>query len=38
MIIQFEPRRNGWPEPIPRHLLDHELVFRNSTAQPARRP
>ena len=38
MIIRFEPRRNGWPEPIPRHLLDHELVFRNSTARPARSP
>jgi LacI family transcriptional regulator len=38
MIIQFEPRRNGWPQPIPRHLLDHELVFRNSTTRPARRP
>lgn len=38
MIIQFEPRRNGWPEAIPRHLLEHDLVFRNSTAPPARRP
>ncbi len=37
LIIQFEPRRNGWPERIPRHLLDHELVIRNSTARPARR-
>jgi LacI family transcriptional regulator len=34
MIIRFEPRRNGWPERIPRHLLDHELVIRNSTARP----
>ncbi len=37
LIIQFEPRRNGWPERIPRHLLGHELVIRNSTARPARR-
>jgi LacI family transcriptional regulator len=37
LIIQFEPRRNGWPDRIPRHLLDHELVIRNSTARPARR-
>ncbi len=21
MIIQYEPRRNGWPESVPRHLL-----------------
>jgi len=34
MIIRFEPRRNGWPEPIPRHLLDHALIIRNSTARP----
>jgi len=37
LIIQFEPRRNGWPDRIPRHLLEHELVIRNSTARPARR-
>ena len=37
LIIQFEPRRNGWPERMPRHLLGHELVIRNSTARPARR-
>ncbi|HEX3913371.1 MAG TPA: LacI family DNA-binding transcriptional regulator [Steroidobacteraceae bacterium] len=37
LIIQIEPRRNGWPERIPRHLLDHELVIRSSTARPARR-
>lgn len=35
MIIQYEPRRNGWPESVPRHLLAHELVIRNSTAPPA---
>jgi LacI family transcriptional regulator len=35
LIIQFEPRRNGWPEHMPRHLLDHELILRNSTARPA---
>jgi len=37
LIIQLEPRRNGWPHRIPRHLLAHELVIRNSTARPARR-
>ncbi len=37
LIIQFEPRRNGWPDRMPRHLLDHELVVRNSTARPGRR-
>ena len=31
LIIQHEPRRRGWPEKVPRHLLDHELVIRNST-------
>jgi len=36
LIIRLEPRRNGWPDRIPRHLLDHELVIRNSTARPAR--
>ena len=36
LIIQLEPRRNGWPDSIPRHLLDHELIIRNSTARPAR--
>jgi LacI family transcriptional regulator len=37
LIIQLEPRRKGWPEPMPRHLFDHELIIRNSTARPARR-
>src|SRR5277367_3513846 len=37
LIIKHEPRRNDWPERIPRHLLNHELVIRNSTARPARR-
>ena len=35
LIIRHEPRRNGWPEPMPRHLLDHELIIRNSTGKPA---
>ncbi len=34
LIIKHEPRRRGWPERIPRHLLDHELIIRNSTARP----
>jgi LacI family transcriptional regulator len=33
LIIRLEPRRHGWPERIPRHLLEHELVIRNSTAR-----
>src|ERR1700685_2170680 len=36
LIIRMDPRRKGWPDRIPRHLLDHELVIRNSTARPAR--
>jgi LacI family transcriptional regulator len=38
LIIELEPRRRGWPEPIPRHLLEHELLIRNSTAPPGRPP
>jgi LacI family transcriptional regulator len=37
LIIRLEPRRNGWPDRMPRQLLAHELVIRNSTARPARR-
>jgi len=37
LIIRLEPRRNGWPDRIPRHLLPHELIIRNSTVRPARR-
>src|SRR6202050_4883682 len=33
LIIRLEPRRNGWPERVPRHLLAHELIVRNSTAR-----
>jgi LacI family transcriptional regulator len=33
VIIRLEPRRNGWPARMPRHLLNHELVIRNSTAR-----
>ena len=37
LIIRLEPRRNGWPERIPRHLLKHELIVRSSTGRaPAR--
>jgi LacI family transcriptional regulator len=35
MIIAHAPRRRGWPEPVPRHVLDYQLMLRNSTA-PAR--
>jgi LacI family transcriptional regulator len=37
LIIRLEPRRNGWPNRIPRHLLDHALIIRNSTSRPTRR-
>jgi LacI family transcriptional regulator len=37
LIIRMEPRRNGWPEKIPRHLLEHELIIRSSTGRPVRR-
>ena len=33
LIIRLEPRRHGWPERVPRHLLAHELIVRNSTAR-----
>jgi LacI family transcriptional regulator len=36
LIIQLEPRRNGWPDRMPRHLFNHELIVRNSTARPGR--
>ena len=36
LIIRHEPRRHGWPERVPRHLLAHELIIRNSTARPSR--
>jgi LacI family transcriptional regulator len=36
LIIRHEPRRRGWPERVPRHLLNHELIIRNSTARPSR--
>jgi LacI family transcriptional regulator len=34
LIIRLEPKRNGWPKVIPRHLLEYQLVIRNSTARP----
>jgi LacI family transcriptional regulator len=37
LLIRLEPRRNGWPACMPRHLLNHELVIRNSTARPSPR-
>src|SRR5271168_1382967 len=33
LIIRHEPRRNGWPAPMPRYVLNHEFVIRNSTAR-----
>jgi LacI family transcriptional regulator len=36
MIIQYEPRRNGWPQRMPRQLFPHELIIRNSTTHPER--
>jgi LacI family transcriptional regulator len=35
LIIQHAPHRLGWPEPVPRHVLEHELIVRNSTSRPA---
>ncbi|MBS0377632.1 MAG: LacI family DNA-binding transcriptional regulator [Proteobacteria bacterium] len=34
LIIEHSPRRNGWPQPIPRQRLKFELILRNSTAPP----
>ncbi len=34
LIIKLNRGARGWPERIPRHLLDHELIIRNSTARP----
>jgi LacI family transcriptional regulator len=36
LIILLEPRRKGWPDRMPRHLFDHELIIRSSTARPPR--
>jgi LacI family transcriptional regulator len=33
LIIEHGPRRYGWPEPVPRRVLQHELIVRNSTAR-----
>src|SRR5579883_1415494 len=38
LIIRLEPRRHGWPERMPRQLLKHELIVRQSTARAPRRP
>jgi LacI family transcriptional regulator len=35
LIIEHSPRRRGWPTPVPRRLLEFELILRNSTAPPA---
>jgi len=35
LIIEHSPRRHGWPSPVPRRLLEFELILRNSTAPPA---
>jgi len=36
LIIEHSPRRNGWPSPIPRRVLEFELILRDSTARPSR--
>jgi LacI family transcriptional regulator len=36
LIIRLEPRRNGWPDVIPHHLLSYEFMIRSSTAPPDR--
>jgi LacI family transcriptional regulator len=35
LIIEHSPRRNGWPTPVPRRLLEFEFILRNSTAPPS---
>jgi len=37
LIIQLQPRRNGWPDGLSHQLLAHELIIRDSTARPERR-
>jgi LacI family transcriptional regulator len=37
LIIEHAPRRRGWPEPVPRRLLDFSLLIRSSTVAPQRR-
>jgi hypothetical protein len=37
LIVEHSPRRLGWPTPVPRRVLDFELVVRDSTARPPRR-
>ena len=32
LIIEFSPRRLGWPVPMPNHTMEFELVLRDSTA------
>jgi LacI family transcriptional regulator len=34
LIIEYSPRRRGWPEPMPHRVLGFDLVVRNSTAAP----
>jgi LacI family transcriptional regulator len=34
LLIQHGPRRRGWPDPVPRRVLEHKLIVRNSTARP----
>ena len=35
LFIHHSPRRKGWPHPMPRHLITHRLIVRNSTAAPS---
>jgi len=34
LFIEHAPRRNGWPDPAPQHILPHALVVRGSTGPP----
>jgi len=34
LFIEHAPRRNGWPQPAPRHVLPHQLIVRGSTGPP----
>jgi len=34
LVIEFAPRRNGWPRPLPDRTLGYELIKRFSAAPP----
>lgn len=36
LFVEHAPRRNGWPHPMPRHIVPHRLIARGSTAAATR--